>query len=61
MDDLNLVMTLLACDSERFFDVSKSDSDLFSALYVIMFHSFTKHANISNIYPNYPKLTVLNS
>ena len=34
MDDLNLVMTLLACDSERFFDLSKSDSDLFSALCV---------------------------
>ena len=31
----------------------------FSVLYV--FHSFTKCANIFNIYPNYSKLTVLNS
>jgi hypothetical protein len=43
MDDLNLVMTLLACDSERFFDLSKSDSDLFSALCVSFIYKMCKH------------------
>ena len=43
MDDLNLVMTLLACDSERFFDPSKSDSDLFSALCVSFIYKMYKH------------------
>ena len=43
MDDLNLVMTLLACDNERFFDLSKSDSDLFSALCVSFIYKMCKH------------------
>ena len=43
MDDLNLVMTLLACDSERFFDLSKYDSDLFSALCVSFIYKMCKH------------------
>jgi hypothetical protein len=43
MDDLNLVMTLLSCDSERFFDLSKSDSDLFSALSVSFIYKICKH------------------
>lgn len=43
MDDLNLVMTLLACDSERFFDLPKSDSDLFSALCVSFIYKMCKH------------------
>jgi hypothetical protein len=45
MDDRNLVMTLLACDNERFFDLSKSDSGLFSALCVfpLRAHKATQH------------------